>query len=373
MTSEPPSTPDEFPPPLRQRPGVGNLSKASVEMDLWSFDEDEPAQETKPKSIAPLPERGIPAARLSEAEKLLRKNEESGLTKPASANKFLVNVKKFKGIDMSDPDAKPASTADPEFDDLDHWEVNEALEPPNEIVQDLPELPATLEVDDFISEAEEKPSTTAVTDELAAAAVSGGQASIKQTSKIPSKGALSTALRPLLAMGVMERVCLASLFAVVLLGGGSFLLVSIYSLPTESARVKANDFPIKGQNIEITNAVSYWRAPIIGGETPDIFRRGTVFLPAVKIHIGTGSAALRVVFQNQEGELIGDVQTRAVTAGQVIEIPATAGFDDAGMHAAYRTGEGKPWTIQLSEAAKVNSPASGYKKLFEMNVSTDRR
>jgi len=382
MNPEPPSTPEEFTPPLRQRPGVGNLGKASTEMDLWSFDEDETIDGIVPRAPAPAPDRSIPAARLTEAEKLLMKNEGSGLRPLTKSDKIQVNVKKSKGKGSGSTGAKAASKAGREFDDLDNWEVDEAPGAKDFPLDDLPEIPALPEMKKTGAKAKIaailEPVAPEVRDEIAKttnpeAVVSAEEPVAERTPVIHPEEVLPMVLAPLLSLTRIERIGLISLLAILILGGASFLMFSIYGLPTESERVMANDFPIKGQGVEITDAATYWRPPIIGGQTPDIFRRGTAFLPAIKLNIGKGNAALRVVFQNQDGELIGDVQTRAVAAGQVVEIPATAGFDDVGMHAAYRTGESKPWTVRLSEASTVNSPAGEFKKLFEMNISTDRR
>jgi hypothetical protein len=43
------------------------------------------------------------------------------------------------------------------------------------------------------------------------------------------------------------------------------------------------------------------------------------------------------------------------------------------MHAAYRTGGSKPWTIEVFEAPSETTPGKDFKRLFEMNISTDRR
>jgi hypothetical protein len=382
MTPEPPSTPDDFPPPLRQRPGVGNLGKASAELDLWSFDEDESIEDIKSRERTPAPDRSIPAARLTETEKLLAKKEGSGLRALAKTEKIQVKVKKSKSKGVTESGAKAASKAGREFDDLDNWEVDDAPELLDKALEDLPEIHAIAEVTKTVAKLKIAPIPESAAPEAAIEipeapvpeAVFPEDAQLaEQAPVIQPKETLPLVLGPLLTMTKMERIGLISLLAILILGGASFLMFSIYGLPTESERVMANDFPIKGQGVEITDAATYWRPPIIGGQTPDIFRRGTAFLPAIKLNIGAGNAALRVVFQNQDGELIGDVQTRAVTSGQVIEIPATAGFDDAGMHAAYRTGESKPWTVRLSGASTVNSPAGEFKRLFEMNISTDRR
>ncbi len=79
------------------------------------------------------------------------------------------------------------------------------------------------------------------------------------------------------------------------------------------------------------------------------------------------------VFLDGEGQMVGDVVTRAVQVDVPMEIAATAGFEDIGMHAAYRTGQGKPWVVQIFEAATPNSPSQDFKRLIEMKISYSRR
>ena len=65
---------------------------------------------------------------------------------------------------------------------------------------------------------------------------------------------------------------------------------------------------------------------------------------------------------------LGALSVLAVTA-----LAATAGFEDIGMHAAYRTGQSKSWSVEVREAPSEDSPVQDFKKLFEMSISTDRR
>ena len=109
------------------------------------------------------------------------------------------------------------------------------------------------------------------------------------------------------------------------------------------------------------------------GPDQDTFRRGTELLPVLEISLAGGPAGIRVLFRNDERAVVGDAVTRTVRGSGTLKIPATAGFDDIGMHAAYRTGESKPWTIEVFEAASENAPSREFTKLFEMNISTDRR
>ena len=70
---------------------------------------------------------------------------------------------------------------------------------------------------------------------------------------------------------------------------------------------------------------------------------------------------------------MGDAVTRTIKPGAPLQIAATAGFEDLGMHAAYRTGQSKPWTIQVLEGPSETAANAEFKKLFEINISTVRR
>jgi hypothetical protein len=164
-----------------------------------------------------------------------------------------------------------------------------------------------------------------------------------------------------------------ALCVLLIAGAVAVIAFSLSRLPTEPAAVKATDFPIKGKFLTVSSAVTYWRPPILEGKNPDTFRRGTVLLPVVDLVVEEGNVAFRVVFRNPDGESVGDVVTRAAQNGQSLQIAATAGFDDLGMHAAYRTGESKPWSIEVDEAPSANSDSSAFVTLFKMNISTDRR
>jgi hypothetical protein len=43
------------------------------------------------------------------------------------------------------------------------------------------------------------------------------------------------------------------------------------------------------------------------------------------------------------------------------------------MYAAYTTGQGQPWTIEVYEAKAESAAGDDFKKLFELNISIDRR
>ena len=176
-------------------------------------------------------------------------------------------------------------------------------------------------------------------------------------------------LRPRLNLTHLERVGLIALAVLLLLGGAMVFLNTINRLPTSSGRAKANDFPIRGSHLTIISATSFWRVP----KAADTVRRGTQLIPVVDLTTSGGPGAIRAFFRNSDGEVIGDAVTRYVKSDGTLQIAATAGFDDVGMHAAYRTGDNKPWTIEVLEAATESAPGPEFEKLFEIGVSADRR
>jgi len=184
---------------------------------------------------------------------------------------------------------------------------------------------------------------------------------------VPSPG------RPRSNLSGVERFGLLGLFVLLLLGGAVVVWFSLKGLPAASNSAKAGDFPMKGSHLTISNATSYWRAPIADGPKAEVFRRGTKLIPVVSLTVSGGPAAIRVFFRNSDKELVGDAVTRAYNGGTTFEAAATAGFDDEGMHAAYRAGQSKPWTMEVQEASSINSPSSQFKPIFEMEIAPNKR
>ncbi len=148
---------------------------------------------------------------------------------------------------------------------------------------------------------------------------------------------------------------------------------SIHLLPQKTPRWQEISFPVKGERFEIKNATTYWRAPVLEGPDKDPIRRGTRLIPIVELEIAGGPAALRVIFRDDEGRSVGDPIIRHVSSAGKLSLAATAGFEDPGMHAAYRTEELDPWSVEVSEAAGVDSPGSDFSLILKMNLSPDLR
>jgi hypothetical protein len=171
----------------------------------------------------------------------------------------------------------------------------------------------------------------------------------------------------------IEKISLLSLAAILLIAGILSIVHFTNRVPTRSIIAEEIDFPVEGKSVTINSARTHWREPV-RGEDGDVVRRGTKLIPVLDVSLETKkSAAIRIFFRNNEGEVIGDGITRDVSGKTKISIPATAGFDDIGMHAAYRTGESPSWTVQVYEGPNANASREQFKKVMEMEISTDRR
>lgn len=343
---------------------MGNLGKDTTELDLWAFDDaetgdDEPripaSKPADPEIPAPRPSKGKPAR--DEADQA-----DDGVPQlPVATSKpsIKVNVGIKRGKEASPLDL---GKADADFDDLDSWDEPVSEAPPATPVgkSAAVEVPAPQSVEDEIFESEPEPEPER-SPEIAPAPAA-----------VAEKPA-PVSLKPNLGLSMIERVGMIALAALLLVGGGVIYLNTISRLPKGADLAVANDFPISGQQITVDSAETYWRVPVTEGPNADTFRRDTLLLPIASLQIGKGTGAVRVFFRNGSGELVGDAVTRAVQGPGKLDIAATAGFEDSGMYAGYRTGLGKVWTIEVHEASSENAHATGFKKLFEMSIAADCR
>lgn len=174
------------------------------------------------------------------------------------------------------------------------------------------------------------------------------------------------------ALSKLELIGLGLLLAMLLGVGIFFYAQSLNRLPKDNIYASEADFPIRGDKVEVVKAESYWRAPVTDGPQADVVRRGTRLIPVIELQV-KGRGAVRVFFRDDMGELVGDGVSLPITGDGQLKVAATAGFDDLGLYAAYRAGEGKPWTIEVFEASSVNAMSSELKKLFKMSLSSVRK
>ena len=375
MIPKTPSSSDGSFLPPRLRASKSNFIKDSTEQDLWAF--DEPSQPEKESAVeVPTSDSlsGMPAPRGSGKVTKLPVGdfaifeESSQAAEQETAERVQMNVskKRPKSLPTFQSAFQPASQqmrhseVGSEFDDLDDWEAPRSE---LEVLKAAPEAESV-----SVSElAQAKPVIEKIMPETPRIS------SIDEFSPQVRKDAVPVSLYPHLKLSKIERIGLAALLAVILVGAGVVYFKTIHHLPFKSERVQENDFPVKGEHLMISSAASYWRAPIADGVHAETFRRGTQLVPVVELTMKGGPAAVRVIFRNSNGEVIGDAVTRTIQAGNLLTVAGTAGFEDLGMHAAYRTEQSKPWTVQIYEAPSENSPGPAFKKLFEMNISTDHR
>jgi hypothetical protein len=383
MTPTPPSSPDGSPLPPRHRPTLGNLAKDTTELDLWAFEDDLDlaGEQEEPRSHeAAVRSSGkeIPDPRERKVSKP-RENDDNKVPKTPTGNedRIRMNVSKARPGSKLTGSTSPQSKPESDFDDLDHWEDAKVETEIGELPTDVPlsrepEISVPIVEMPVAEELEPLPEVSAPL--LDAPPTAAPHDPLDEFSPVVPVDAKPISLRPHLGLSKVERIGLISLVVLLLGGALTILIYSLNRLPTETDKADAQDFPIKGAHISIRSAKSFWRMPVTDGPNPDTFRRGTQLLPVLELDLASSApAAVRILFRNDERTLVGDAVTHAVRGDGKLSIAATAGFDDLGMYAAYRTGESKSWTIEVYEAPSEDTAGKEFKKLFEMNISTDRR
>jgi hypothetical protein len=348
MTPSTPSSSSGSGIPPRHRPNLVDFNQNSTEQDLWDLEGDVPSSllpDEPPKS------RSVPTNSTPDDADKPQEDQKAESTAPPRSVRATVQ---FNAPRKSD---RPHETdylisrpkADGEFEDLSDWvEPLARAASPAPVQEPAPQETVAQPIEPLTQQDDE----------------------IRPVSPEPAK---PISLRPQLHLSKVERIGLGVLLLLLLVGSIAMILSVFSRLPTESAHTEANDFPVSGKYVKISTADSYWRPPVTEGKGREIVRRDTVLVPVVKLTASGGPAAVRVVFLDGEGQMVGDVVTRAVQVDVPMEIAATAGFEDIGMHAAYRTGQGKPWVVQIFEAATPNSPSQDFKRLIEMKISYSRR
>jgi hypothetical protein len=363
MTPKPPSSSEGSSLPPRSRPNLGDLVKDTTELDLWAFDDLDPTAEETTRPPPPPVSSVIPMPRERKKIVPLYADDTPPPTKPLKG-KHSVRVDVSKDP-LKTPSGSTAGRSLPgdDFDDLDDLNQWDDAEPPTLSIH-----PSLINTPVAEPAAAEKPAV----DEAAAPSVPPVKEADEFSPTAP-EDAKPMSLVPRLGLSKLEWIGLGALCAILLLGGGVVFFNSIHRLPAGDDRLKAGDFPVEGRHLVILSAETYWRPPISEGKNAETFRRGTQLLPVVELTSSGGPAAVRVFFRDQDGLVTGDAVTRAIKPGVPLQIAATAGFEDLGMHAAYRTGQSKPWTIEVLEGPSESAANAEFRKLFEINISTDRR
>jgi len=360
MSSSEPEPSDLPPPPKRSRKSITRLSKKSSEEDLWDIDTDSEPSPPAVEKLSPPPEPAAPGkSKVPQAiERSPRPLPANPLGDEPTVRRSAVSTRK---TNQTNPSGRTKA-----LDDIGELETSDAPSPE-------PALPSVPDSKPHPVPVIAAPPAPKAEEEIIAPDSPEKETPLESELSPPS--AVEVDHRPIrdrLKLSKLEKIGLGAL-AGALVATGIFLLTTTFGhIQTQSDSAEKPTFPIKGTHVRILNAGSYWRDPIRSGPGAGAVRRETKLIPVLTLELEGGPCAIRAFFRNDQGDLVGDGVTRSASSG-TLEIPATAGFDDLGAHAAYRTGETKPWKIQIFEAPSVDSPRQDFKRLLDLTISTDRR
>ncbi|MDH4444523.1 MAG: hypothetical protein QE267_05285 [Akkermansiaceae bacterium] len=368
MTAIPPSPSGDSSIPPRHRPIMGNFTRETTELDLWALDDLDAEQGVSAKpgpkvhqSVIPVPRDYRRRAEPSEAA------IEPTATPSAPAESENSDQPEGTPVRSKFQPVRPLASASQL---PDHFaELDDTAPPTSAAPAPAESAPATPDPSPSVN--------VAAPAEPAAPAAPPvpriPSAEDDEFSPRPREGAVPLDLRPRLGLSLVERIGLVALVLLVVVGGGTFFYSRLSRLAPKSSVTDENDFPIKGQYTTVRSAETYWRAPILSGAMAETVRPGTKMIPVIKISTQGGTAGVRVLFRDSDGLLIGDAITQATNPNIPLEITATAGFTDVGMFSGYRAEQGKPWTVEVTEAPAENAANSDFKKLFKLAISTAQR
>lgn len=388
MSSPTPEPPEENPPKRPRKPPVP-AKKDSGELDLWDFE-----QTLGPPKVASVrgPETLPPPKNRSKAMEPVSRGIPKGDTPPAAkADKPPADIPATPRPAALKP---PAQAFDPRkkvaADDLgdldDTWSAPEAGEkkkrasmpapaqtpasspaPPIEPADVPPATPsispAAVEEPPYYGEAvvlPEESDDEEIDDEIA----EDGTPSATATKAVPLELA---EIRKRLGFSKLEKIGMIALAALLVIAGITLTMLASGKLGGTARELRPPSYPVKGSLITVKKLSTYWRAPVVG---KDSARRGTKLIPVAMLELEGGPCALRAFFRDEKGDYVGDTVNRTMGTG-TLEISATAGLEDPGMHAAFRTGATKLWKLEVFEAPSADSPGQDFKKILETPVSAD--
>jgi len=371
MSSDPNTNDEDSPPLKRPKSQPGTVAKEISEVDFWDLDEESPANPAGSSTLPPPRQKSIlprrPAKKQAAIPKVKLEEKASKPIVPETPKPAATAKSPFQKNDTARPKAAkryPSASSDVFSDkDLESRPNHELPEP-----QEPEEKPhSALLPEEMVEEAEGIPVSPSTEETFKDEAVYSPKADTV------APGETLQDLKKKWSLTQIEKIGLGA-FLVLLLGVAAFFLTQgIYKLPEEPKLLGSGGFPVTGQMFSITDAETFWRKPITEGAHPDRVRRGTQLIPVLKISLTQGKGAIRVLFRNADHDLVGDGITRAIHGATTLEIPATAGFDDMGMHTAYRTNESKPWNVEVLEAPSTESPTAQFKKIYESHISAEQR
>ncbi|MBG7608811.1 MAG: hypothetical protein IZT59_12400 [Verrucomicrobia bacterium] len=342
MSNDSPSPDSNLP---KKSSSVGKSRIEGTELDLWDFDSEEEEPPNSPKPNKKAEPSTIPSRRVTESPIQSKKPTERHIDPPnVSEDEPPTSAPAKKKTAAKKTATKQVSASKPDPDQV----------PTSEEKQDSPTEAAP----------ETKPKKTKAAGDDESNSNSPAPEHIPNDSPNSWKSIIAT-------LSKAEKIGISALVVILVLGATLSILHFSNKVPTRSILGENLDLPVEGKLVKVTELSTYWRKPITTGGDTEVVRRGTKLIPVLKISAEAKSAAIRVLFRNEDGSVIGDPINRTIKGKSEFRIPATAGFDDIGMHAAYRTGESPPWIIQILEASESGLSIEKFKLVLETEISTD--
>ena len=386
MTPDSPAPSDGKPLPQRPRPSLESLGKDTTEQDLWDFGDDtgaptEPLKKNRvelPKKSSNDPisrKKGIRSSS-SDILRIVEKPQRSSL----GLNALKETHSELDAIENEPPAEDELPSEDEPSDENKLPAEDDADTPIEDSPDETPETPAPAAKNPLIlgdiDEWEELGGEPVDVPEPEAEETPAASEETTETTPAPAEAAPAAKENKPRSSGLFKfRFSTAECFSigifVLLLAGVAvfFTLNSLKRIPEPPKQLTPKDFPIAGKHFSAASVETYWRKPVLTGDRPDPVRRGTTLIPVLKISTKGGSGAIRVVFYDHDGNSVGDVISRSVGDGATVEVAATAGFENTTMHSAYRTGDMKPWMVEVHEGPSQNARGNQFSKLFKIAVS----
>jgi hypothetical protein len=357
-------------------------SAASLESELWNLDDEESFRPMPAELLGAVGE-DIPPAKLSRAPRIVsasftEKKNPQVQSAPTKQEDHGIKLNVNRNHDIR-PAERPTRRVDflREFGDLEQWADDGGKSTGREVdeAKNLAKMEAAAAPEEPVLD--EAPMVDEPVDQVSVLASNEPEASEAEPAPITSEEVAQAVAPPVakshVKFSVLEKFGMIALVVLLLGAVAGILIYSAMRLPVETMSSKVVKFPVKGQHVTIQSAKTYWRDVVTRGPDADIVRRGTRLLPVLDLNCSGGDGVLRVLFRDEFGDSVGDIITRQISAGEKVSIASTAGFNDAGMHAAYRTGETKVWRIEVYEGSAGISLGNDFVKLFEIDISTERR
>ncbi|MEY5013473.1 MAG: hypothetical protein RLY69_1188 [Verrucomicrobiota bacterium] len=373
MSSENPNDPKDVSPAEGDRPIGKESDESSFESGLWNLDDD--STDWLPTKKIRSAERRVPPTKSERAPRenplgshekkppFVALNEVQQESRNQGDSHIRLNIRPQHNAAAPAGGAPKNSSFFQEFDELEKW-VDNGGEATGKELEDALKLAKLDDKAAVESRATPKPSEEMVEPVKVDEKPAELDSKATETPAVASSQTNYT---------LLEKFGMTALVVTLLAVFAGILIYSFNNLSVESQDSRKVKFPIAGKDLTVRSAKTYWRDVVRSGSEADVVRRGTRLLPVLELTYSGGPAVLRVMFRDDNGDSVGDAITRRVEADGKVTLAATAGFDDVGMHAAYRTGGNDPWKIEVYEVSGANVSEEGSAKLFEMDISADRR